>query len=192
MGWLSDFRADIGRYQRYNGGSAARECVTQQGLWALLQYRMARAAYTSDLSPAVKRPLLVGFYAWRKGVEVVTGITLPHTSSIGRGTYLNHYGPILVNKESVIGEGCDISHCVTIGVAGHGEKAGSPVIGDHVYIGPNAVVVGRITVGDDAGIGANCVVSQDVPAGAVVRPAPVVVGERARATGASAAQAQGD
>ena len=151
MSWLSDLRADVSRYEHCNRASALRVCATEQGLWALTQYRLARAVYASSLRPAVRLPLLTGLYAWRKGIEVTTGICLPHTAAI--------------------------SHLVTIGAGGHGAKAGVPVIGDHVYIATGAVVVGHITVGDRAGIGANCVVAQDIPAGAVVRPATVVVKE---------------
>lgn len=177
MSWLSDLRADVSRYEHCNRASALRVCATEQGLWALTQYRLARAVYASSLRPAVRLPLLTGLYAWRKGIEVTTGICLPHTAAIGPGTYLGHYGPIIVNNGAVIGEGCNISHLVTIGAGGHGAKAGVPVIGDHVYIATGAVVVGHITVGNRAGIGANCVVAQDIPAGAVVRPATVVVKE---------------
>ena len=64
-----------------------------------------------------------------------------------------------------------LRHNVTIGNIrrGPGDTTACPVIGDGVEFGAGAVVVGPITVGDKALIGANAVVSKDVPAGAVVR-----------------------
>jgi serine O-acetyltransferase len=67
-----------------------------------------------------------------------------------------------VNREVVIGNNCNLSHGVTLGQLNRGEKAGCPVIGNNVYIGPGAVVIGRIRVGDHAAIGANAVVIGDV------------------------------
>lgn len=69
-----------------------------------------------------------------------------------------------------IGRNCNLSHQVTIGVSRRGARAGVPRIGDNVYIGPGAKIFGGIVLGDNAAIGANCVVTKDVP------PSGVVVG----------------
>ena len=74
----------------------------------------------------------------------------------------------VTNEEMQIGKNCNLSHDVTIGVSRRGERAGVPVIGDNVYIGPGAKIFGRITIGNNAAIGANCVVTKDVPENAVV------------------------
>ena len=81
------------------------------------------------------------------------------------------YG-IIVNRRCVIGRNCNLSQGVTLGVANRGAKAGTPTIGDQVYIGPGAVIFGSIQVGDDAAIGANCVVTKDVPEKGVVVGVP--------------------
>jgi len=177
MSWFTDFRADVAHYRRYDGVGAAREIAMQQGLWALLQYRLAHATYRSQRLRGARRPLLVALYAWRKLLEVTTGVCLPHTATIGPGLYLNHYGPIILNKHAVVGENCDISNGVTIGVSGRGEQRGVPIVGSNVYIGPNATVAGKIRVGDGARISANSLVIEDVPPGALVSgvPASVVI-----------------
>jgi serine O-acetyltransferase len=96
------------------------------------------------------------------------GISIPYTTQIGPGFYIGHFGGIVVNSHSVIGKNCNISHCVTLGQANRGEKKGYPQIGDNVYIGPGAKIVGNVKVGDNVAIGANCVVTKDVPDNAVV------------------------
>ena len=68
----------------------------------------------------------------------------------------------------MIGRNCNLSHQVTIGISRRGERAGVPTIGDNVYIGPGAKLFGAISVGDNAAVGANCVVTRDVPEFGVV------------------------
>jgi serine O-acetyltransferase len=96
------------------------------------------------------------------------GISIPPETEIGSGFYIGHFGGIVVNERSVIGKNCNISHGVTLGEANRGRNKGYPVIGDNVYIGPGAKIVGAVRVGNNAAIGANCVVTRDVPDHAVV------------------------
>lgn len=187
MSWLSDYRADVARYKHYDKHSGARESLSQQGLWALLQYRLASAVYTSSLPPAARGPLLALLYLWRKLVEVTTSISLPHTAVIGPGLYIAHFGPVILNKRVVIGAVCDLHQGVSIGVSDRAGRSGAPVIGDHVWIGPHATVAGPLTVGDNVMISANSLVTRDVPSGSVVRGVPaVVVGTRGQKPAAGA------
>ena len=75
-----------------------------------------------------------------------------------------------------MGERCMISHGVTIGVLG-GDRLGVPRLGNDVYVGCGAKILGPVTIGDGAIIGANAVVLEDVPAGAtaVGVPARIIV-----------------
>ncbi|MFC2064935.1 serine O-acetyltransferase [Chloroflexota bacterium] len=59
-----------------------------------------------------------------------------------------------------------------MGKANRGEREGYPVIGDNVYIGPGAKIIGKVHVGNNVAIGANCVVTKDVPDNAVVAGVP--------------------
>lgn len=93
---------------------------------------------------------------------------LPSTCRIGAGLCLLHGGTVVINSESEIGVNCTISHGVTIGHTIGGKHPGSPKIGNRVFIGPGAVVLGGITIGDDAAIGANAVVTGNVASSAVV------------------------
>lgn len=85
------------------------------------------------------------------------------TTEIGRGLYIPHASSIVVNRQCKLGENCNISQNVTLGVALRGDLKGCPTIGDRVYIAPGAVIFGGISVGDDAAVGANCVVNRDIP-----------------------------
>jgi len=108
--------------------------------------------------------------------EVFTGISLPAPAQIGPGLLIPHYGPLVINHAAVIGANCFVHHGVTIGASGIGERRGSPKLGDRVFIGANAVVVGPIAVGDDVMIGAGAVVTKSIPDRAIVvgNPAKIV------------------
>jgi len=96
------------------------------------------------------------------------GISVPFETQIGSGFYIGHFGGIVVNENSVIGKNCNISHGVTLGESNRGRNKGCPILGDSVYIGPGAKIVGAVRVGNDVAIGANCVVTKDVPDHSVV------------------------
>jgi serine O-acetyltransferase len=173
LGWWSLYRQDIARYQLHRGNTSVISVVlTEQGLWALCQYRMASAVYRSRLPSLIKTPLLVLAVITQKWIEIVAGITLPYQASIGPGLYIGHFGNIVLGTEVVMGHTCNISQGVTIGVSGRGEQRGVPHIGNRVYIAANAVVVGKINVGDEAVIAANSLVTRDVAAHTTVMGVP--------------------
>jgi serine O-acetyltransferase len=100
------------------------------------------------------------------------GCSIPHSTSIGRGLYIGHIRDIVISERAVIGDNCNLSQGVTIGEANRGRRKGTPIIGRNVYIGPGAKIVGAVRVGDYVAIGANCVVTDDVPDYAVVVGVP--------------------
>ena len=100
------------------------------------------------------------------------GINIPFEAAIGSGFYIGHFGGIVVYPYCRIGKNCNLSHGVTLGKTNRGKKAGYPTIGENVYIGPGAKIIGNIKVGDNVAIGANCVVTNDVPDNAVVVGVP--------------------
>lgn len=96
------------------------------------------------------------------------GISISYQTKIDKGLYIGHFGGIVVNPLAVIGKNCNISHEVTIGSSNRGQKRGVPVIGDNVYIGPGAKIFGNIRIGNNVAVGANCVVSKDVPDNGII------------------------
>ena len=103
MNWLTAYCADVRRYTAYGESGALRQVLTQQGLWALLQYRLASAVYQSALPAVLKRPLLLLMVVWQKLIEIAAGICLPYTAQIGAGLYIGHFGHIILNSGVVIG-----------------------------------------------------------------------------------------
>ena len=113
-------------------------------------------------------------FAWLilRHYEIKYGISISYQTQIGSGLFIGHFGGIIVNPYAVIGKNCNLSQQVTLGKANRGEKKGYPVIGDNVYIGPGAKIVGKIKIGNHVAIGANCVVTKDVPDNGVVVGVP--------------------
>ena len=146
-----------------------------QGFGALLNYRVARFIYLYIKIPVIRQIMLAAVFLWRKLVEVVTGIYLPWRADIGAGLHIAHFGNILVNPEAQIGTNCNLSQGVSIGITYGGKRPGAPMIGNRVYIGPNAIVIGGIELGDDAAIGAGAVVTKTVPPRAVVAGNPAQI-----------------
>ena len=100
------------------------------------------------------------------------GFSIPY-QNIGPGLAIVHYGTIVISSETRIGENCRIHAGVNIGAnAGEREAAN---IGNNVYIGPGAKIIGAVNVGDNAVIGANAVVTKDVPSGVTVGGIPAKV-----------------
>ncbi len=144
-----------------------------QEVWAIVVHRIG--AYFNRNSTPVIAPIgrFICFFL-KKFVEMTTGISISFETCIGPGFYIGHFGNIVVYKDVIIGKNCNIAQGVTIGVLGVGKK-GSPKLGDNVYIGAGAKVLGDIRVGNNVRIGANAVVLHDVPDNATVVGIPAKV-----------------
>jgi serine O-acetyltransferase len=110
------------------------------------------------------------------------GIEISYTTNIGKGLYLGHAYNITINSKAVIGSNCNIHKGVTIGQENRGKRKGTPTIGDRVWIGINATVVGNITVGDDVLIAPNSYVNCDIPSHSIVLGNPCMIKPRDNAT----------
>ena len=102
--------------------------------------------------------------------------------TIGKGLYLGHAYCITVNPKAIIGDWCNLHKGVTIGQQNRGRLKGVPVIGNKVWIGVNATIVGRVTIGDDVLIAPNSYVNCDVPSHSVVIGNPCQIHHRENAT----------
>jgi len=92
-------------------------------------------------------------------MEIKLGFSIPF-KNIGPGLCIAHYGNIVISHNTFIGSNCKIHSGVNIGATNGIEKA--PQIGNRVYIGPGAKLVGDITITDDVVIGANAVVTKSI------------------------------
>lgn len=164
--------ADQYRYQGRSGWLVcARYLLTEPGFIYVFWLRVK--SYLRESRPRlVMWPLHTVSALILRHCAVKYGICIPSDTRIGAGLYVGHFGGIVVNAGSVIGENCNLSHGVTLGQANRGERKGYPTIGNNVYIGPGAKLVGSVCIGDNVAIGANCVVTKDAPSGAVIVGVP--------------------
>lgn len=141
--------------------------ILNKGIWAIVVYRFMRWAAVE-----CKIPILRGIFKTIGAVtEVIvqsaTGISIDTRCEIGPGLHIGHFGCIFIHGDVKMGKFCNIGEGNTIGIAGRGEKRGSPVIGDFVYLGSGAKIIGKVQIGSHVAIGANAVVTKDIPDNAV-------------------------
>ena len=95
-------------------------------------------------------------------------IQIPYDTQIGKGFYLAHFGRVIIHPKSVIGHNVNVSTGVVIGTQFRGRRKGSPTIGNYVWIGANAIIVGNISIGNNVLIAPGAYVNFDVPDGSIV------------------------
>lgn len=103
------------------------------------------------------------------------GYDIYELTQIGKGLHIAHSGGLVVHTDAVLGENVSLSHCVTIGQTIKDGKVLTPVIGDKVYIAPGAKIIGGITIGSNVAIGANAVVTRDLPNNVVAAGVPAKI-----------------
>lgn len=109
-------------------------------------------------------------------------IQIPASTRIGRGLYIGHMGSVVVNEHAVLGDNVNLSVGVTIGQTNRGPMKGSPTLGNSVWVGTNAVLVGGITVGNNVLIAPNAYCNIDVPSDSIVIGNPATITRNERAT----------
>mgnify|MGYP001564574667 CR=1 FL=1 len=149
--------------------------VYNQGIWAIVVYRFIRWVIFECRIPLIRPLLKIVGGVLELMIQVTTGIDIQPGCDIGPGLYIGHYGSIFLPNGVKIGKFCNISHENTIGVAGRNEKRGLPEIGDFVYICPGAKIIGKIKIGSNVAIGANAVVTKDLPDNAVAVGVPAKI-----------------
>lgn len=151
-----------------------REGFFAQGFWALVVYRFSHRRLRCQFR-IVRLPWATLNFVLQKLIEMTCGISIPESAEIGRRLNIEHFGGIVIHGNATIGDDCLIRHGVTLG-----NKVGkcpndAPYIGNNVEIGAGAKILGAITVGNGAVVGANAVVVRNVPAGAMVGGIPARV-----------------
>ena len=127
-------------------------------------YRCAHIGRTGSLAVRVLSVPYLIFY--RLFIEWFMGVEIPPLTQIGQGLGVYHGQGLVINNKSVIGNDCTLRHGVTIGNKGTDESC--PVLEDGVDVGANALILGAITIGRGAVIGAGAVVTKDVAANSVM------------------------
>lgn len=151
---------------------------TRPGFQTLAVHRFGNWRMT--IEPKLARaPFSVTYRAMERFCRNVYGIELPYSAQVGRRVVIEHQGDIVVHGASVIGDECVLRQGVTLGARDVESAHRAPVLERGVDVGAGAKILGDITVGANAHVGANAVVLSDVPAHglAVGVPARVITQE---------------
>jgi serine O-acetyltransferase len=166
---MSKFSEDIARYKSM--GSRGKQLWVNPAIWAIAIYRFGNWLYATHPFLLIRIPLKIVYFFGYMFSELVMEMCLDPQATIGGGLFIAHIGGIHINPQAIIGSNCDIAHRVTIGASAMGRQ-GSPTIGNNVYIGTGAALVGKIKIGNGAKIAANTLVITNVPDGATVMGVP--------------------
>ena len=144
--------------------SALETALTYPGLHAIWAHRLASWLWHHHLGFAAR---LVAATA-----RLLTSVDIHPAATIGRRLFIDHAVGVVIGETAVVGDDVTIYQGVTLGgtTLKHGKR--HPTVGDRVTIGSGAKVLGAISIGADARVGANSVVLRDVPPGAIVVGVP--------------------
>jgi serine O-acetyltransferase len=166
---MNEFSADIARYT--SRGYRGKDLWLNPAVWSIGCYRLGNWLHVAKPPFLIRIPLKVISFFANKFCEVFMEMCIDPHASIGPGLYIGHIGGVHINPQAVLGSNCDLAHRVTIGTSAMGRQ-GAPVLGDDVYIGTGATLVGKIKVGNGAKIAANTLVISNIPDGATVMGVP--------------------
>jgi len=159
-----DVAAAHARDPAARGVSALEILTAWPGVHALLAHRVAHAL------AAARVPLLPRVIAY--AARAVTGIEIHPAARIGDGLFIDHGTGVVIGETAEIGANVTLYQGVTLGGTGFAAGKRHPTVEDNVTIGSGAKLLGPITIGHGAKIGANSVVIHDVPPTATVVGVP--------------------
>ncbi|MBO9667246.1 MAG: serine O-acetyltransferase [Bdellovibrio sp.] len=159
---IGQFKELLNTYKMYD---PAAKSLWEIGLLypgpkALMMHRLAHAFYKDKMYFLAR--LVAEVSRWLTGIEIHPG------AQIGHRLVIDHGFGVVIGETAIIGDDCIIFHGVTLGGIKFDPVKRHPTVGNKVMIGAGAKVLGPITIGDGALIGANAVVVKDVPAGTVM------------------------
>jgi len=173
MSLLATLREDLDNARVHDPAARGdvENALVYSGLHAIWCYRLAHRMWAK---PALRGParLLTQFTRFLTGIEIHPGAT------IGRRFFIDHGMGVVIGETTEIGDDVMIYHGVTLG--GRSLKQGKrhPTIGNGVTVGAGAKVLGPLSIGDNSAVGANSVVTHDVPPESIATGIPAVVRAR--------------
>ncbi|TQF69146.1 serine O-acetyltransferase [Rhodococcus spelaei] len=173
MGVLRTVREDLQAARGHDPAarSNVENAVVYSGLHAIWSHRVAHRMWAV---PALRGParVLAQFTRFLTGIEIHPGAT------IGRRFFIDHGMGVVIGETAEIGDDVMLYHGVTLGGRSLAKTKRHPTVGNRVTIGAGAKVLGPIVIGDDSAIGANAVVTRDVPADSIATGIPATIRHR--------------
>ncbi len=164
-------------YARYG-----EEWEKGKGAKRILKDRDLRYVFIGRMSIESKSFIVRSFFRLIRHKMAVKRCTEINFKNIKRGFSLSHGNNIIVNCNAKIGKYVNLRNGVTIGMEARGKRKGVPKIGDCVWVGSNATIVGKIRVGNNVLIAPNAYVNRNIPDDSIVIGNPAVVIEKKEAT----------
>lgn len=174
---FSLLRSDLYRKRTYyvridNFVNKYLKITFQLGTMYVVSYRLGQYAYSSNRGNIVSRSIAKLLYmVLELLMSSLTGIKISPTTDIGPGLVIHNFSCIAIDAEK-IGKDCTVNQCVSISADFSGPSSVKPVLGDNVFVGAGAKVLGGITIGDNVVIAANALVLKSVPDNCTVSGVP--------------------
>src|SRR6266571_850359 len=156
---VQEIRADVAsardRDPAARGVGTAEILMNWGGVQAILTHRVAHALHESGVPMA---PMALSYAS-----RAVTGVEIHPAASIGADLFIDHGSGVVIGETAEIGDRVTLYQGVTLGGTGFARGKRHPTLEDDVTVGSGAKLLGPVTVGRNAKIGANTVVIEDVP-----------------------------
>ena len=167
------FAKDLYRFYGEAGESFAQRLLRPVELKYIALFRRANGCKF--------KPLKLYYTVRLKLMSHKTLIQIPARTEIGEGFYIGHSGRVIINPEARLGKNMNVSTGVVIGYENRGERKGAPTFEGNCWIGANAVIVGKVNIGEDVLIAPLSFVNFDVPPHSIVvgNPAKIIHKEKA-------------
>jgi serine O-acetyltransferase len=140
------------------------------GFWTVAVHRFGNWRMSIRAKP-LRAPMTALYRIAYRGAVALWGIDLPYNVKVGRRFRLGHHGCMILGAGE-FGDDVTIAHSITVGLTRRNETK-VPKIGNRVELGPGVCIVGGIKIGDDSYVGANTVVSRDLPPKSTVLGIPM-------------------
>lgn len=175
MSFKTNVMADVHRqYGKSGWGLVIKALLTKRNYRVLFTMR---ACNSLKVKSFLFKPLLIALKLLHRIFTNAASMDLPSTVNVGKGLAITHGWGLVVNGRAVIGENVTLFHGVTLGCRDRIDKDGNrvtefPTIENNVWVGPHAMIVGGVTIGEGSRIGGGAFVATDIPAFSVVTGNP--------------------
>lgn len=173
MTLLGTLREDLRNARSHDPAARGdiENALVYSGLHAIWSYRLAHRLWAVPALRGAARIL-------SQLTRLLTGIEIHPGATIGRRFFIDHGMGVVIGETTEIGDDVMLYHGVTLGGRSleHGKR--HPTVGDRVTIGAGAKVLGPVHIGDDSAVGANAVVTHDIPPESIATGIPAVIRRR--------------